>query len=81
MKFYHSNFPGAEERENLCKQYIKKALKHIADGSFEDYWRLNGAKFVKQVEKCTLANTFYWTVWAIMMLPHDNEHVCNDDSW
>ena len=50
-------------------------------GSFEEYWAANGASFVKRVERCVLVNSFYWCVWAIMLLPHDNENVCNDDAW
>ena len=47
--------------------------------SFDEHWNAVKTDFVKSVEKLVLANSFYWLLWAIMMMP--DESVCDDNAW
>lgn len=66
----------------MCYLYVKSAYDQgflECKGTFEDYWEEVKADFVRSVEKLTLLNNFYWSVWLFMMLP--DESVCDDKTW
>lgn len=82
LVYYHSNFPNAQAREAMCKEYLKTAHEKgylVVEKPFEEHWESVKESFVKSVEKLTLVNSLYWSTWAIMMLP--DESVCDDNAW
>ena len=82
LNYYYSNFPGSDARKEMCNMYLKAAHEQslmIIEPSFESYWEQHGEAFTKSVEKLVLVNSFYWSVWGIMML--QDEHVCDDNAW
>jgi hypothetical protein len=66
----------------MCMIYLRAAFEQgfLEDvTNFDEYWNTVKVEFVKSVEKLVLVNSFYWSTWAVMMMPDEN--VCDDNAW
>ena len=83
VKYYFSNYPTKEEREHVCTLYNQIYFEQFMDprptGTFEEYWSETKEKFIADVNKCILVNSFYWSVWIMMMI--SDKQVYDDNTW
>jgi len=75
IKYYMKNWPTDAEIEYLTRNYVQLANK--GDNTFE--WSLEADKCeqcvsaVRQTKQNMILNSYYWAVWAIMMLTEKDE--------
>ena len=46
---------------------------------FEKYWTEIKEKFMNDVEKCMLLNSYYWSMWVMMMM--NDKQLYDDNTW
>ena len=78
VQYYESNFPSRLEMEILAKEYLKHYFfsiedKQGTDSQFQAWSTVHLPAFMKDVERCLILNSFYCTVWSIMMCQEEEE--------
>ena len=78
VQYYESNFPSRLEMEILAKEYLKHYFfsienKQGTDSQFQAWLTVHLPAFMKDVERCCLLNSFFNTVWGIMMCREEEE--------